>query len=190
MQFYGVDLEEQVSSSTLMVGLISVLMMLVPFSMSPEEDANWSSVLFIALPPDGNQTVANAAILSGAKQGSIVFEIDNYVCAHIVCVMAAIEVLLLWTKVVKIGDNIPFTQANILRVGGLYTANSEFWFFVAAHHIVLFMLLLSPLSFHALFLFVWITITAVAKICEPREDVDDDAPHTESYFNHIVVVLG
>jgi hypothetical protein len=190
MQFYGVDFEEQISSSTLIVGLISVIMMLLPFSLSPEQDANWSSVLFIALPPDGNQTVANAAILSGANQGSIVFEIDNYVCAHLVCVMAAIEVLLLWTKVVKIDDNVPFTQANILRIGGLYTANSEFWFFVAAHHIVLFMLLLSPLSFHALFLFICITITTMAKLCEPTEEVDDDSVHSESYLNHVVIVSG
>lgn len=190
MQFYGVNMEEPINSCTLAVAFIAIFMICLPFSLSNETNANQSSVLFISLPPPGNQTTANTAILSGAKPGLVVFELDNYMCAHGMCVLAALEILLLWIKVVKIGDDVPFTHANILRIGGLYTANNEFWFFVALHHIVLFMLLLSPLSFHALFLFVWSTITTIAKLCEPREEVDDDSPHSEPYFNHIVIVLG
>jgi hypothetical protein len=190
MQFYGGDLEDQVTSSTLVVCLVSLIMICVPFTLSTAKFANSSSMLYISLPPTGNQTVANDAILYGYRPELVVFQLDNYTWAHFICILAGIEILLLWSNLSKIGNNIQFTQENVVKIGGLYTANNEFWVYVGSHHVIIFILLLSPLSFHALLLFAWVVVTTISKLCEPREEQNDDDHRSETYYNHVIVLFG
>jgi hypothetical protein len=189
IQYYGGDIEEQINTQTLSVFLLSIAMVSIPFTLRDTEAGNSSSILFISLPPDGNQTMANNALITGMKPGVVVFEFNNYTWAHILCATAGIEVLLLWVKLCKIETNTPFTQAKVLNIGGLYTANNEFWVFVGLHHAIFIMLLISPISLHSLVLFVWCIVATFSKICEPGEEHDDDSPRSEIYFNRIAAVF-
>jgi hypothetical protein len=187
MQNFGFD--EPVRTSTITVSILSICMVCVPFALRDTEAGKASSVLFISLEPDGNQTVANHALLTGAKTGIQAFEFANYTWAHVICALAGLEALLLWVNLCKFGNSLPFTQATVLSIGGLHTANNEFWGFVGLHHVIFIMLLLSPISLHALVLFVWCIVSAISTMCEPSEEYEDDLPRGEVYFNRVTAAF-
>ena len=188
MQHFGEDCDEPVHASTVGVFLLSIFMMCIPFALNDTEAGKANSILFISLPPDGNQTVANTALITGVQPGVVVFEFGNYTWVHIICGVTGLEALLLWAKLCKISNNTTFTYSNIFRIGGLHTANNEFWAFVGFYHVILIMLLLSPISLHALVLFVWCIVSTMSTICEPGEDHEDDSPRSEVYCNRIAAV--
>jgi hypothetical protein len=189
MADYGLDTNELPSMCTLTVYVLSIFLMCIPFALHGGEASEGSSVLFISLPPEGNQTIANEALVLGIKPGVLAFEFQNHFWVHVICVAAGIEALLLWAKVGTMTDSLPFTHTTVISIGGLYTANNEFWFFVGLHHVVLIMVLLSPMSLHALFLFTWCVVCIISIVCEPSDDNDDDSPHGEVHCNRVVFIF-
>ena len=175
--------------STLVVCVLSIFLICIPFALRGGGGIEGSSVLFISLPPAMNQTMANEALIKGIKPGVLVFEYENRFWAHVICAAAGVEALILWVKVGTMSDSKSFTYTKVLNIGGLYTANTEFCFFVGMHHVVFIMLLLSPISFHALFLFVWVIVGILSKICEPSDDHEEDSLHGEVYCNRVVYTV-
>ena len=179
------EVDESIDVSTLVVFVWSILLACVPLALRGGGGIKGFSVLYVSLPPPMNQTMANEAFLDGIKPGVTAFEIGNRFWAHVICVAAGLEALLLWAQVRKMRDSKPFTYTNVVNTGGLYTANTEFWFYVGMHHTVFIMLLLSPMSFHSLLLFVYVGVGAIYAMCQPSEDHEEDNSHSEVYLNRV-----
>lgn len=173
------------------VGFVGMVVVLLPMAFYGV--AQRTSVVFLSIPPMGNQTVSSNILMAGGTVDVLVFQMNSDLSAHVVCVLTAIEGVLLWWKVCGISsDDSLFTESVVLRHGGMYTANHEFWLFVVIHHVVLVMVVLSPLSIHALLLLVFSYVTLMSMLCEPRNDTCDDSDlesFTEKGVNRVAVLL-
>lgn len=178
-------MDDSLTVSTIIVCAWSILLICIPFALHGGDGVEGSSVLFVSIPPAMNHTMSNAALLRGIKPDVTLFELENRFWAHCICIAAALEALLLWAKVSNMSDVKDFTYSNVIRIGGLYTANTEFWFFVGLHHTVFIMLLLSPMSLHSLLLFVWVGVGTLSAMCAPSDDHDEDSTHGEVYCNRV-----
>jgi hypothetical protein len=189
MPHFELDTNEIPSASTVAVCVFSILLIFIPLALRGGAGSEGSSVIFISTPPEGNQTIANEAMMAGLKPGALVFELTNHWWAHVICVAAGVEALLLWFKLCTMGDSPSFKHTTVISIGGLYTANNEFWLFTVLHHIVIIMLLLSPMSFHALILLVVCIVAVMSTMCEPGEDHEEDAPRGEVYCNRVASIF-
>jgi hypothetical protein len=182
--------EDKLFGLTVIVIVLCVLVVAMPFALFGNAAmSSEKTILFIGIAPDGNQTVSTAVISIGATIDVLVFEFDSYVWAHIACLCTAAEAALLWGKVRSIyQDDSILTQSLVLRYGGAYTANNEFWSFVGVHHVILLALTMAPMSLHALLLLVLVYVSAMSCICEPVIDDSEDSSHLEVYTNHVVSI--
>jgi hypothetical protein len=182
--------EDRLMGLSFIVIVLCVLVIAIPFALV--ENATGSTektILFIGIAPDGNQTVSNAIMSVGTTIDALVFELDSYIWAHIACLCAAAEAALLWGKIRSIHADVSIlTQSLVLSYGGAYTANNEFWSFVGVHHTILLMLIMAPISLHALLLFVLVYVSAMSSLCEPVMDDSEDSSHLEVYTNHVVSI--
>jgi len=173
------------------VGFVGVVIVLLPMAFYGVDHR--TSVVFVSLTPMGNQTDSSNILMADGKADVLTFQLNSDLSAHVVCVLAAIECVLLWWKVCGISsDDSLFTESVVLQHGGMYTANNEFWLFVGIHHVVLVMVVLSPLSIHALLLLVFSYVTLMSMLCESRNDTCDDSdlgPSTEKAVNRVAVLF-
>jgi hypothetical protein len=167
----------------------SILVMLLPIALY--KTPYRKSLIFIGIPPIGNNTISGNMLLVDNKVDVIVMQLNGDLCAHVVCVLAAFEAILLWFKMGGIQSDIsPFTYSVVLRHGGVYTANNEFWLFVAVHHLVLMMVVVSPVSIHALLLLVFLYVSLISTLCEPENDTHEEGEpdYVEKRMNRVAVI--
>jgi hypothetical protein len=151
-------------------GLIAVLL---PFAFHPTEHR--TSVLFLAVPPLGNNTFSANILISNMKTDIIAMQMNGDLWAHFVCVLAALEAALLFMKFCAISSEDDLnSEKEILRHGGMYTAEMEFWLFVFIHHTILVLVVNSPVSVHALLLMVFVYVRFISYLCEATKDTCQD----------------
>jgi hypothetical protein len=181
----AMDKEHDTGKSLLVAGLC-FLAVCVPFGLYATPARK--TVLFIGVPPMGNVTTSLNVLSNTGKMDVVLFYVNSELCAHVCCLLAVAEIGMLWYKqqCVDLDDAI-FVKSSILRHGGVYTANSEFWSFVCVHHVILLAVVASPLSIHALLLIVLSYTSLLAMLCTPTDDtyeIDVDQCGTmEVYLN-------
>jgi hypothetical protein len=150
------------------------------------------STIFIGIPPMGNNTISGNMLLVDNRLDVMVMQLNGDLCAHIVCILAAIEACLLWFKTGCIQSDVsPYTYSNVLRHGGVYTANNEFWLFVAVQHVLITMVVVSPVSIHALLLLVFLYVSLISTLCEPENDTHEESESdmfSEKRVNHVAAI--
>jgi hypothetical protein len=176
----------------------SIVVVLLPMALY--ETPHRKSLVFVGIPPMGNNTISGNTLFLDNRVDVFVMQLNGDFCAHFICVLVALEAILLWYKIRGIesdnsvrsmgSDMSAYTDSAILRHGGLYTANNEFWLFVAVHHLVLMMVVVSPVSMHALLLLVIVYIYLISVLCGPDKDLheQDESISLEQRVNHVAVV--
>jgi hypothetical protein len=171
------------------VGVVGILIVMVPMAFYGDDYRR--SVVFMSISPSGNNTVSSKIILTDYKTDVMTMQLNADLFAHMVCFLAALEGGLLWWKVCGIeSEDSVFTESVVLRHGGMCTANHEFWLFVVVHHVVLVMVVVSPVCIHALLLLVFSYVALMFMCCEPANDTCDDSDldaSTEKHVNRVAV---
>jgi len=125
------------------------------------------SLIFIGVPEDGASSTSTNRILSMGVVEVYTLSLENDGWAHIVCIFIAVEAMLLWCKVYSLLADQPgtFVTMVVSRYGCTKIQIKEFWLLVFSHHLVMFMVVLSPVSLHALFLLVFLYVLMLSTIC-------------------------
>jgi hypothetical protein len=156
-----------------LVGLASILIALLPMALFGADYKK--SLVFLSIPPPGNNTISSNILITAQKVDVITMQINGDLFSQLVCLLAAVEAGLLWLKLRDVSmDDSLFTRSVVLRYGGLHTANSEFFLFILIHHVVLLMVAASPLSIHALLFLVVSYVALMFMLCEPAHDAGEE----------------
>jgi hypothetical protein len=183
--------ENKMKTLTVIVATLCCVVVFVPFglySLKPHRD---TSVVFIGVPPAGNNSVSARTLYTEKKLTALTFEFDSRFWAHFACFLASCEAMLIWAKVRCIyTEASPFTIDTVLSHGGVYTSNNEFWVFMWLHHMVLLLLTLNPISIHSLVVLVLVYVATISTICEPNNDHGYEDARSEIYTNRVMSLSG
>jgi hypothetical protein len=179
-------LNESVTSRDIFVFVFVVAFLFTPFA--PVQSPNQISVVFVSNPPSGNSSVALATLLHTNSVNVTLYQMNTWCWYVFVQVLGAFEIVVLYFKLRTLLPGSGWCYSSVLEHGGVCLANTEFWIFMAVHHILLCIFALQIASLYGVLVLVMAYVAAVAFICEPNYDCGHEYARQELYTNRVVLI--
>lgn len=177
-------MSEEVTTRDICVGVGVIALVVVPFAIPLSAEYKTSAV-FVAKPPEGNSSVALATLLATESVSVHVYEMHTWPWYIFINVIGALEIILLYSKFRKTNMDANWSYSSLLDHDGSFLANTEFWLFMAAHHVFVFIFTLHTASLYGVIALVIPYVLFVSCVCEPSQDCEHNA-EKELHINRVI----